>query len=204
MSTVDVAQRAHRRRSRSWESSVLAALEWVSNPALAGVAFLLLSVGVVTWLPALAATAQALYSWRSDGEQRCFIGTLTAFPAQWRRLWRHSVVSTLVTVLLVTNVVFLVNQQSAAALILLALHAGIGLALLVYHLALAATPGASRRETMVLAFGGWRPLLLLTATGATILLTLPLAVGPFLFGATVPLLVALHLADRLRKSAAGH
>jgi len=182
----------------------LGGLEWVANPALAGAAFLLLSLGVVTWLPALAATAHVLYRWRSEGEQRSFVGVFEAFGEFWRKLWRHSLVSTAVTAVLLVNLGFLAGQTSPFALGFLAVHLGIGAAMVLYHLGLAAIAGRSPagelaswwRQALVLGFGGRRGLLLLAATAVVVVVTLPLAVGPFLFGPTVPLLIALKLADR--------
>jgi hypothetical protein len=202
MTSVDT--RVRRRRSGSWEQAALSGLEWVANPALAGAAFVLLGLAVVTWLPALAATAQVLYRWRSEGEQRCFLGVFAAFGGYWRAMWRQSLISTAVTVVLLINVGFLARQSTPVALVFLAMHLGIAAAMVPYHLGLAAlagrSPGASQywwRQALVLGFGGWRGPILLAATAAAVLFTLPLAVGPFLFGPTAPLLLALRLADRI-------
>ncbi|HYU85366.1 MAG TPA: hypothetical protein VEK80_11235 [Kribbellaceae bacterium] len=193
-------------RPGGWEQATLRALEWVANPALAGAAFCLLCLGVVTWLPALAATAHALHRWRSDGEQRCFAGVFDAFGGYWRILWRDGLVSTAVGVVLVVNMVFLFRQSSPIALAFFAVHLGIAAALVPYHLGLATVAArdpaqavgvaAWRRQALVLAFGGTRGLALLAAAVAAPLLTLPIAVGPLLFGPTLPLLLALALAER--------
>ena len=170
----------------------LAWLEWVANPALAGAAVLLLCLGVVTWLPALAAAATALRAWRYEGDSRCFAGTLAAFPAAFAALWRHAIASTAAIAVLLSNVLFLVNREQPIGLVLLSAQVGILVALIPYHLALAVTraPGAA----LALAFGSWqRGLLLLAAALLTPLLTLPLALGPLLFGPTLPLLVALAM-----------
>jgi hypothetical protein len=173
---------------------VLGWLEWVANPALAGAAVALLSLGVVTWLPALAAAAEALRQWRRDGEQRCFIGTISGFSAQWRRLWRHSLLSTAVFAVLAANVGFLAGHRAPAAFPLLCAQLGVLAALVPYHLALAVV--GSPRAALVLAFGSpRRGLALLAAALVAPLLTLPLGLGPVLFGPTLPLLVALHLAE---------
>ncbi|MGH8794742.1 MAG: DUF624 domain-containing protein, partial [Stackebrandtia sp.] len=115
-----------------WEHGVLRALEYVANPALAGAAFCLLCLGVVTWLPALAAAGRALRRWRADGEQRCFVGVFEAFGDCWRTLWRHGLVSTAAFAILAANVVFLAAQPSPAAFALLAVQVGIAAALVPY------------------------------------------------------------------------
>jgi hypothetical protein len=165
---------------------VLRWLEWVANPALAGLAIALLSLGVVTWLPALAAAANALRRWREDGDQRCFAGTITAFGSCWRRLWKHSLVSTAAFIMLLTNIATLDGLWKAPQI-------GILLALIPYHLGLAVFQDP--RQAAVFAFGSVpRGLLLLGAALLAPLIALPLAVGPVLFGPTLPLLVALYLA----------
>lgn len=187
-----------------WEGRALRWLEWVANPALAGLAFCLLCVGVVTWLPALAATGYALHRWRSDDEQQVFSTVFESFGRYWSALWRHGLVSTFALAVLAANLVFLARQTSAPAFGLFAVQLGIVAALVPYHLSLAAVaarmpgrPERWRRDAVVLGFGGWRGPLLLLAALAAALLTLPLAVGPLLFGPTLPLLLALALAGRV-------
>ncbi|MEV4411491.1 hypothetical protein [Catellatospora sp. NPDC049609] len=189
-----------------WYALALRAMAWIAYPALAGLAFLLLSLAVVTWLPAYAAAGHALHRWRTGEDERCFTGTIRAFGGYWRALWRHSLASTLACAVLVTNVVFLAGQPSPAAFALLAAQVGVLAALVPYHLALAAVAAVDgpdprtdraglRRRALVLAFGSpRRGLLLLAAAVAAPLVALPLAVGPLLFGPTLPLLLALHLA----------
>ncbi|TDC02496.1 DUF624 domain-containing protein [Micromonospora fluostatini] len=182
-------------------------LEFVAYPALAGCALLLLCLGVVTWLPALAAAAYALQQWRDDGRGRPFLGTLEAFGRYWRRLWRHALLSTVAGAVLAANVVFLATRTGAAALALLALQIGLVLAAVPYHLALAVTaarnPGGDVRRwsrgALLFAFASpRRGLGLLGVAVAAPVLTAPLAFGPLLLGGTLPLLVGLRLADRPR------
>jgi uncharacterized membrane protein YesL len=167
-------------------------------------AFCLLSLGVVTWLPALAAVASALARWRQDGDARCFTGVFTAFPAHWRGLWLHAVVATAGLAALVAAVVFLAGRPEPVAIPLLAVQVGGLAAFAVYHLALAVVAGddpagAVRRRALVLAFGsGRRGLALLAAVVLAPVLTLPLAVGPLLLGPTLPVLCGLLLLDRAR------
>jgi hypothetical protein len=209
---------AHRRPLRSgarparpgWEGAALRAMEYIAYPALAGCALLVLALGVVTWPAALAAAAHALQRWRRDGHGRPFLGTLQAFVHYWPMLWKHGVGSAAAAIVLTANLVFLTTRTGPAALVLLALQVGLVLALVPYHLALAAiaarNPGGRPdgwvRGALVLAFGSpRRGLGLLAATGAAVLLTAPLALGPFLFGPTLPLLVGLWLADRVDEAA---
>jgi hypothetical protein len=167
---------------------ILGWLEWVANPALAGLAFLTLSLGVITWLPALAAAGVALRKWREEGDQRCFVATFQAFGQCWTKLWKHSILSTMAIVMLLTNIVTLDGIWRAPQI-------GILLALIPYHLGLAILHRP--REALVFAFGSLpRGLLLLGAAVLAPLIALPLAIGPFLFGPTLPLLVALHLHQR--------
>lgn len=181
---------------KGWERGALRGLEYVAYPALAGAAFCVLCLGVVTWLPALAATAYALNQWRTDGEARCFVGVFAAFPRMWHRLWRHALVSTVVLVVLVANLAFLSGRTEPVAFALLAAQLGILAALVPYHIALAAVAAAGDgpRAALWLAFGSpRRGLALLAAALLAPLLALPLAVGPFLFGPTLPVLLALRL-----------
>lgn len=186
---------------RGWERPALRGLEFVAYPALAGVAFCLLCAGVVTWLPALAATAYALNRWRVDGEARCFAGVFAAFPRMWRALWRHAVVSTVVLAVLGANLVFLAGRTEPVAFALFAVQMGILAALVPYHISLAAVAAVGAgtpRAAALLAFGSpRRGFALLAAAVLVFLLSLPLAIGPLLFGPTLPVLLALHLgADR--------
>lgn len=173
-------------------------MEWIAVPAAAGLACSLLSLGVVTWLPALAAAAQVLQRWRSDGDQRAFVGVFAAFGAQWRSLWRHSLISTAIGVVLLANLTFLAGR-TGVAFVFFAVQLGLAAAFLTYHLALAAAAGrrdASARQTAIkLAFGKYGVLLLL-ATVLAVLLTAPLGIGPLLFGPSLPLLLALAFLDR--------
>ncbi len=189
-----------------WEGATLRMLEFVAYPAMAGCAVLLLCVGVVTWLPALAAAAYALQQWRDDGRARPFLDTLLSFGHYWRRLWRHALLSSAAGIVLAANVGFLVTRPGAIAVALLALQVGLVLVLVPYHLALAVTaardPGGDTRRwsraALALAFASpRRGLALLAVAVAAPVLTAPLAVGPLLLGLTLPLLCGLRIADGL-------
>ena len=184
-------------------------LEWVAYPALGGAAFCLLALGVVTWLPALAALAATLHRWRRDGDTRCFAGVLRAFPRYWRALWRHALVATAVPAAILVAIVFLAGRPEPLAIPLLAVQVGGLAAFAVYHLALAvvaghdpAAPASWRARALVLGFGSpCRGLVLLCALVLTPVVGLPLAVGPLLFGPSLPVLFALTLLDRAEAAA---
>lgn len=194
-------------RGAGWEATALRIMGRVTGPALAGAAFTILCLGVVTWLPAWAAAARSLHRWRSEADDRCFVNVFTAFPGYRRRLLLHSCVATAAGAVLVANVVFLAGRQGPAALVLLAVQVGIAPVVLVYHLGLAVTAGLDpdgdaagwRRSAMALAFASPRRGLLLavTAVGAPVL-TLPVPFGPVLLGPTLPLLAGLAAAGAMR------
>ena len=194
-------------RRGGWETAALRAMEWIAYPAMAGAAFCILCVGVVTWLPALAAVAHALHRWRSDGDSRCFTGVVAAFPGYWRALWRHAVISTAGLVALVATAAFLAGRPEAVAIPLFGLQVGALAAALPYHLALAVVAGSDglghrrpdrwRVRALDLAFGSaGRGLGLLAVAVLAPVITLPLAVGPFLLGPSLPVLCGLALFDR--------
>jgi uncharacterized membrane protein YesL len=193
-----------RGEARGWAGAALHGLEWVAYPALGGAAFCLLGLGIVTWLPALAALAAALHRWRRDGDTRCFTGVLAAFPGYWRALWRHALVATAALAAMLVAIVFLAGRPEPPAIPLLAVQVGALAAFVVYHLALAvvaghdpATPASWRARALVLGFGSpRRGLALLAAAVLAPVLALPLAVGPLLFGPSLPVLCGLLLLER--------
>ncbi|GAA5116608.1 hypothetical protein GCM10023320_17330 [Pseudonocardia adelaidensis] len=196
------------REARGWAGAALRGLEFVAYPAIAGAAFCLLALGVVTWLPALGALASALHRWRRDGDTRCFTGVLTAFPGYWRALWRHALVAAVVPPAMLVAIVFLAGRPEPVSIPLLAVQVG-GLAVFaVYHLALAVVAGADpggrpawRARALVLAFGSpRRGLVLLAALLVAPVLGLPLVLGPLLFGPSLPVLCGLVLVDRVDAS----
>ncbi len=199
-------ERAVRRTGdeRGWAGAALRGLEVVAYPALAGLAFCLLALGIVTWLPALAAVAAALDRWRRDGDTRVFTGVLAAFPGYWRALWRHAFVATAAPAAMLVAVGFLAGRPEPLAVPLLAVQVGALAAFAVYHLALAvvagrdpAAPASWRARALVFGFGSpRRGLLLLAALVLAPVVALPLAVGPLLFGPTLPVLCGLALLDR--------
>jgi uncharacterized membrane protein YesL len=193
-----------RGEARGRAGAALHGLEWVAYPALGGAAFCLLALGVVTWLPALAALAAAMQHWRVAGDTRCFTGVLRAFPRYWRALWRHTLVATAVPAAILVAIVFLAGRPEPLAIPLLAVQVGGLAAFAVYHLALAVVaghdltaPATWRGRALVLGFGSpRRGLALLGALVLAPVVGLPLAVGPLLFGPSLPVLCGLVLLER--------
>lgn len=184
-------------------------LEFVAYPAVAGAAFVLLSFGVVTWLPALAAMGHALQRWRADGDSRCFTGTFAAFPRYWRALWPYALTATAAVAVLAANTAHLLGRASPVAFVLLAAQAGIAAALAITVVALAACAPlapdepatAWARDAFTLGFGSVaRGTALLGAVVSAVLLSLAVPLGPLLLGPSVPVLLALSFADPRRNS----
>jgi uncharacterized membrane protein YesL len=198
-------ERAVRRNggASAWAGAALRGLEFVAYPALAGAAFCVLAIGVVTWLPALAAVAAALDRWHRDGDTRVFTGVLGAFPRFWRALWRHALVATAAPAAMLCAIAFLAGRPEPVAIPLLAVQVGGLAAFAVYQLALAVVAGHDpadaaswRRRALVLAFGSpRRGLTLLAAVVLAPVLALPLAVGPLLFGPSLPVLCGLAFLE---------
>ncbi len=193
------------RSPRRWSTGLLRGLEYVAYPATAGAAGTILALGVVTWLPALAATAYGLQSWRRDGTTRIFTEVLRGWRHYRRTLLPHSVLALVAVLVLGTNLYFLAGRSGLAAFALFLGQVGILALIVLYHLALAVCAGRApdqtvrqwRRWALVLAFArpGRGLGLLATAVAATIL-TVPVPLGPLLFGASVPLLYGLYMADQ--------
>ncbi|MFE4334561.1 DUF624 domain-containing protein [Streptomyces sp. NPDC056831] len=192
--------------SSGWPT-LLRRLEFVAYPAAAGAAFTVMSLGVVTWLPALAAMGHALQRWRAEGDSRCFTNAFSAFPQYWQALWRHSLASTAAGIVLTANIVHLLGRPEPWTFVLLAAQVGIVAALVVHHVALAAEAGRSphgtvrtwSRGALALGFGSAaRGTALLGAVISAALLSLVVPLGPLLLGPSVPVLLALSFADPRR------
>ncbi|MFE6734608.1 hypothetical protein [Microbacterium sp. NPDC057650] len=198
-----------RNRSRSWSRALLGWLEWLAYPVLAGAAFAILCLGVVTWLPALAATGHALRAWRTDGDTRCFTGVFRAFPRYLRPLLPHALISTAGLALLVVDAAFLVGRTGPVAVVLVMLVLGLLAAAVPYHLALAVVAAVQpddtarqwARSALWFAFGSARRgTALLGAAVATPVLSLVVPAGPLLLSASVPVLVGLMLVDQMEEA----
>ncbi|MCZ2264952.1 DUF624 domain-containing protein [Isoptericola sp. QY 916] len=201
---------ARQDRSRRWSQTFLGWLEWLAHPVAAGAAFAILCLGVVTWLPALAAVGRTLRAWRTDGDGRSFTGVFRAFGAYWRPLLGHAVASTAGLALLLVDVVFLVGRSGPAAVVLVMLALGLLVASVPYHLALAvvaaARPDGSVRTwapgALWFAFGSVpRGTALLGAAVATPVFSLVVPAGPLLLCASVPVLVGLVILDQTEDDA---
>ncbi|MFI5808283.1 hypothetical protein [Streptomyces sp. NPDC051561] len=143
-----VAPAAPSRLLVTWPT-LLRRLEYLACPAAAGAAFTVLALGVVTWLPALAALAHALQRWREEGDTRCFTGVFAAFPRYWRALWKHGLLSAVSAFLLAAKSPFLLGGSSVLAFLVLAAQAGIGAAFVIHHVALAARAERDRTSRPV-------------------------------------------------------
>ncbi|MET9591751.1 hypothetical protein ABZY45_12340 [Streptomyces sp. NPDC006516] len=188
-------------------TALLRRMEFVAYPAAAGAACTVLSLGAVTWLPALAAMGHALQLWRTEGDSRVFANSFAAFPRYWRALWRHGLLSTVAAVVLVANTVYLMGRSEPWAFVVLAAQVGIGAAFVIHHVALAAEAGRAREGSvrswsagaLALGFGSAaRGTALLGAVVSAVLLSLVVPLGPLLLGPSVPVLLALSFADPRR------
>ena len=185
------------RRALDW-------LGWLASPVLAGAAFTILSLGIVTWLPALAAVGFALNRWRTDGDTRCFTGVFAGWRKYWRPLLPHSVLMTLAALVAASNLSFLAGRSGPVVLTLFMIHVGLVAAAVTYHVALAVAAGREparsaaewRRTAFRLAFTSVpRGTALLGAAVAAPVFSLVIPAGPLLLGTTVPVLVGLLVAD---------
>lgn len=194
-------------RQQTWRwSGLMRMLEFLAYPAAAGAAFVILSLGVVTWLPALAATAHALQAWRRDGTARCFVGVFTAFRHYFRPLLARGAIATAAALLLLANTIFLLSQPNPVAFLLLAAQVGLGAAFVVYHLAFAVvagsdpggTPATWTRTALAFGFGSVRRgTALLGAAIAAPIVSIVVPLGPLLLGPSLPVLVGLVIADNV-------
>ncbi|GAA2796998.1 hypothetical protein [Kribbella solani] len=184
---------------------VLDLLGWVTFPAMAGAAFVVLALGIVTWLPALAGVGFALERWRRDGDSRCFAGVFTGWRKFWRPLLPHSILMTVATLVAVSNLWFLAGKSGPLVVALFMVHVGLLAAAITYHLALAVAaarapdelPTTWRKTAFRLAFTSVpRGTALLGAAIAAPVFSLVVPAGPLLLGTTVPVLVGLLVADR--------
>lgn len=180
-------------------------LGWIASPAMAGAAFTILCLGIVTWLPALAAVGFALNRWRTDGDTRCFTGVFTGWRTYWRPLLPHSILITIAVLIAISNLSFLSAHAGPLVVTLFMIHIGLLAAAVTYHLALAVAAGRKpsdsaanwRRTAFRLAFTSVpRGTALLGAAIAAPVFSLVVPAGPLLLGTTVPVLVGLLVADR--------
>lgn len=127
------------RAPRGWEGRVLGALVHPMNIAAAGLAAAVLSLGVVTAIPAAIAASRAMQRWLAGDDQAVFTGVFREFAATWRRSLPLGVAAVLVGAVLIVDVAFLMDQLahgSGVAIALLAATVPVAIALGLLALAL--------------------------------------------------------------------
>jgi uncharacterized membrane protein YesL len=139
-----------------WEGRLLGALVHPMNIAAAGLAAAVLSLGVVTAVPAVIAAGRSMRRWLAGEDDAVFTGVFREFAASWRRSLPLGVGAVAVVAMLVVDVAFLtaqLEQGSAIAIALLAATVPVALALGLLLLALPASaalqPDASARAWLV-------------------------------------------------------
>ncbi len=100
------------RRIPRWERTLLGALTYPGNIILGSVAVLVLSLGVITALPAAIALARAFARWTADGDDKVFTNTFREFASTWRRTLGLGVIAVVVFGIMVADVLFLSFQLS--------------------------------------------------------------------------------------------
>jgi len=186
-----------------WEGRLLGVLVHPMNVAAAGLAAAVLSLGVVTAVPAVIAASRSMRRWLDGEEHAVFTGVFREFAATWRRSLPLGVGVVVVMAMLVVDIAFLtaqLEQGSAIATALLAATAPVALALGLLLLALPASaalqPDASARAWLVGAGAlvARRPftalLLLIGEVTFALLCYLFPTLLPF-FGASLPAYLAL-------------
>lgn len=197
-------QPARRGESVSWETATLGWLSYPANLAFAGVAAFVLALPVVTAVSAATAAGVALERWRAGDEGGVFFGTFKAWRSTWRRTLGVSVLGTVLSAIMVVNWLFLLNQESPVALVLLGALIPLTLVLLLvlvhFPAAVAGHTAGAPREWLRAAFmlSLARPLrslgvCVLVITWGAFCLLLPTII-PF-FGLSVPVLVGLLSAN---------
>lgn len=104
-------RRRPKKKSR-WEGRLLAALVYPANLILGGLAALILSLGIITILPAAIALARAFADWTHSGNDGVFTNTFRQFADTWRRSWLLGVGATVVAAVVIVDLVFLAYQLS--------------------------------------------------------------------------------------------
>ncbi|SDD63603.1 Uncharacterized membrane protein YesL [Sanguibacter gelidistatuariae] len=142
---------------RRWEHKLLTILSYPANLMFAGVAAAILSLGVVTALPAAIAASRAMSLWLRDGEDAVFTTTFKEFAATWRRSLPLGVASVVIVLVLSANTVFLWGRAGSGAdgpaLLLGAATAVLGcagaLVLLALPVATTRSPDGDRRSWLI-------------------------------------------------------
>ncbi|MDJ0335341.1 DUF624 domain-containing protein [Salinibacterium sp. G-O1] len=171
------------RRVPRWERTLLGALTYPGNIILGSVAVLVLSLGVITALPAAIALARAFASWTAQGDDKVFTNTFREFARTWRRTLGLGVVAVVVFGIMVADGLFLSFQlsQPGGSLALLFSAAVLPLSALacVYTVAITAAATLNTeanastwiREAIVLMLGSPRRSLLVLLTVVVVVVT---------------------------------
>ena len=129
-----------------WEGRLLAVLVHPMNIAAAGLAAAVLSLGIVTALPAALVAARMMQRWLDGDDQPVFTGVFREFAGTWRRSLPLGVASAIVSVVVVVDGAFLLEQAgrgSTLAIVLLAATVPVALAI---GLILVTLPVAAARD----------------------------------------------------------
>ena len=203
-------QTGRRGGRESWETSLLGWLTPLSHLALTGLAAFLLALPLVT-APAAAVAAGVALKWtREDDDDSAFLGTFRAWRETWRRTLGVSILGSLLATVVVVNWLFLLNRESAMAIVVLGAMVPVTVLLLLllvhFPAAVAWDPDGTATDWLrgSLALSLASPLRSLSVcvvvvTWIALCLLLPTIV-PF-FGLSVPALVGLLSADSQRRRA---
>ncbi|MBH0110247.1 YesL family protein [Salinibacterium sp. NG22] len=103
-------QKRTKRRTPRWERSMLTALTYPGNIFLGSLAVLVLSLGIITVLPAAISLARAFARWIVDNDDKVFTNTFREFRDTWRRTLGLGIIATVVLAIMVGDGVFLAYQ----------------------------------------------------------------------------------------------
>ncbi|MGV8896083.1 MAG: DUF624 domain-containing protein [Rhodoglobus sp.] len=171
------------RRVPRWERTLLGALTYPGNIILGSVAVLVLSLGVITALPAAIALARAFASWTAHGDDKVFTNTFREFARTWRRTLGLGVVAVVVFGIMVADGLFLSFQLSlpggSLALLFSAAVLPLSAVACVYTVAITAAATLNTeanastwiREAFVLMLGSPRRSLLVLLTVVAVVVT---------------------------------
>lgn len=101
------------RRSPRWETTLLGALAYPGNIFLGSLAVLILSLGIITVLPAAIALARAFALWNVTNDDKVFTNTFRQFRETWRRTLGLGAIATVVFAILVADGIFLAAQLTS-------------------------------------------------------------------------------------------
>lgn len=192
------------RKEGGWEQTALRVLSYPANLAFAGIAAFVLSIGLITALPAAIAAARSMDGWLREDSTTVFTSTFREFAATWKRSLPMGVLALLLMVVLSGNFYFLWLQitEGTSGVALAIGAASVPVAISVILMLLAIPVAASRnkdgtaREWIVesvylLVRRPIQAAFLLILTGATLFTCVLLpTIAPFL-GISLPAYLAL-------------